>query len=100
MKLRTDIALEQERILEKKTQQIATQTELIKQLEEKVDKLTRELNSVKNSLEDANKTLEEKEVLIKKNDNGKYIFIRNIFVGLLVLIHCFGFQSLIGLIES
>lgn len=70
MKLRTDIALEQERVLEKKTQQIATQTEMIKQLEEKVEKLSKELKEVKSELEDARRTIEEKEVVIKKNDNG------------------------------
>lgn len=70
MKLRTDIALEQERVLEKKTQQIATQTEMIKQLEEKVEKLNKELKEVKSELEDARRTIEEKEVVIKKNDNG------------------------------
>lgn len=72
MKLRTDIALEQEKVLEKKVQQLTSQANTIKELNEKILKLTEELSAIKNELQEANKKIEEKEMTIKKNDNGKY----------------------------
>ncbi|KAK6620733.1 hypothetical protein RUM43_011028 [Polyplax serrata] len=69
MKLRTDIALEQEKVLEKKSLQLAAQSQAINELNEKVTKLEDELTSVKAELEEAKKDLEEKETTIKKNNN-------------------------------
>ncbi|EEB16944.1 Spindle assembly abnormal protein, putative [Pediculus humanus corporis] len=69
MKLRTDIALEQEKVLEKKVQQLTSQANTIKELNEKILKLTEELSAIKNELQEANKKIEEKEMTIKKNDN-------------------------------
>lgn len=70
MKMRTDIALEQEKVLEKTNQQLAVQSQMINELNEKVTKLTEELVAVKAQLNEANKKIEEKEIIIKKNDNG------------------------------
>lgn len=68
--MRTDIALEQEKVLEKTNQQLAVQSQMINELNEKVTKLTEELVAVKAQLNEANKKIEEKEIIIKKNDNG------------------------------
>lgn len=72
MKLRTDIALEQEKVLEKKSLQLAAQSQAINELNEKVTKLEDELTLVKAELEEAKKDLEEKETTIKKNNNGEF----------------------------
>lgn len=75
LKLRTSIALEQERLLDTKQKEVG-------QLENKMESLIKEAKDVKAEVENLREQLkiqqtqlEEKEKTIKNNDNGKFFYI-------------------------